>query len=216
MQLPLNNSVLITDNLDSLLSSIKQSISVHNLRIFGEVNKQFTIDISRKVILESTITSHDTKYIILLGISFNIPAQNALLKLLEESPKNTIVLILVSNKQQLLSTVISRLHIQYIKYNKYNLNMPTDTIDYLNMSDSKVTNLLLKHKRLKREDVAKIISDTIKIDGLTNRQSFTTTELDRLTNMLKLLNLNSNALNVFTAFLLILNTKYNSNNIIIN
>lgn len=213
MQLPLNNSVLITDNLDSLLSSIKQSVSVHNLRIFGEVNKQFTIDMSRKVILESTVTSYDTKYIILLGISFNIPAQNALLKLLEESPRNTIVLVLVSNKQQLLSTVISRLHIQYIKYNKYNLNIPTDTIDYLNMSDSKVTNLLLKHKRLKREDVAKIISDTIKIDGLTNRQSFTTTELDRLTNMLKLLNLNSNALNVFTAFLLILNTKYNSNNI---
>lgn len=213
MQLPLNNSVLITDNLDSLLASVKQSVSVHNLRIFGEVNKQFTIDISRKVILESTVTSYDTKYIILLGISFNIPAQNSLLKLLEESPKNTIILILVSDKQQLLSTVISRLHIHYVKYNKYNLNMPTDTIDYLNMSDSKVTNLLLKHKRLKREDVAKIISDTIKIDGLTNRQSFTIAELDRLTNMLKLLNLNSNALNVFTAFLLILNTKYNSKNI---
>ncbi len=137
MQLPTNNSVLITDNLDSLLSSVKQSISVHSLKIFGEINKQFTIDISRKVILESTVSTYETKYILLLGLSFNIPAQNALLKLLEESPRNTIVLILVSNKQQLLPTVISRMHIQYIKFNKYNLNMPKDTIDYLNVSNLK-------------------------------------------------------------------------------
>lgn len=216
MQLPTNNSVLITDNLDSLLSSVKQSISVHNLKIFGEINKQFTIDISRKVILESTVSSYEDKYILLLGLSFNIPAQNALLKLLEESPKNTIVLILVSNKQQLLPTVISRMHIQYIKFNKYNLDMPKDIIDYLNVSNLKLTQLLLKHKRIKREEVAKIITDTIKIDGLSNKQTFKSSELERLTNMLKLLNLNSNALNVFTAFLLILNTKYNSNNIIIN
>ena len=213
MQLPTNNSVLITDNLDSLLSSVKQSISVHNLKIFGEINKQFTIDISRKVILESTVSSYEDKYILLLGLSFNIPAQNALLKLLEESPKNTIVLILVSNKQQLLPTVISRMHIQYIKFNKYNLDMPKDIIDYLNVSNLKLTQLLLKHKRIKREEVAKIITDTIKIDGLSNKQTFKSSELDRLTNMLKLLNLNSNALNVFTAFLLILNTKYNSKNI---
>ncbi len=208
---PNNNTVFITDNIDSLLLDIKQSISIHNLKVFGEVNKQFTIDISKKVILESTITSHDTKYIILLGISFNIPAQNALLKLLEESPKNTVVLILVSNKQQLLSTVISRMHIQYVKYNKYNLNIPTDTIDYLNVSDTNMLNFLLKNKHIKREAVATIITDVIKLDGLTNRYSFSITELDRITNMLKLLNLNSNALNILTAFLLILNTKYNNN-----
>lgn len=208
---PNNNTVFITDNIDSLLLDIKQSISIHNLKVFGEVNKQFTIDISKKVILESTITSHDTKYIILLGISFNIPAQNALLKLLEESPKNTVVLILVSNKQQLLSTVISRMHIQYVKYNKYNLNLPTDTIDYLNVSDTNMLNFLLKNKHIKREAVATIITDVIKLDGLTNRYSFSITELDRITNMLKLLNLNSNALNILTAFLLILNTKYNNN-----
>ena len=208
---PNNNTVFITDNIDSLLLDIKQSISIHNLKVFGEVNKQFTIDISKKVILESTITSHDTKYIILLGISFNIPAQNALLKLLEESPKNTVVLILVSNKQQLLSTVISRMHIQYVKYNKYNLNIPTDTIDYLNVSDTNMLNFLLKNKHIKREAVATIITDVIKLDGLTNRYSFSITELDRITNMLKLLNLNSNALNILTAFLLILNTKYKNN-----
>ena len=208
---PNNNTVFITDNIDSLLLDIKQSISIHNLKVFGELNKQFTIDISKKVILESTITSHDTKYIILLGISFNIPAQNALLKLLEESPKNTVVLILVSNKQQLLSTVISRMHIQYVKYNKYNLNIPTDTIDYLNVSDTNMLNFLLKNKHIKREAVATIITDVIKLDGLTNRYSFSITELDRITNMLKLLNLNSNALNILTAFLLILNTKYNNN-----
>lgn len=210
MQLPTNNSVLITDNLDSLLSSIKQSISVHNLKIFGEINKQFTIDISRKVILESIVSTYETKYILLLGLSFNIPAQNALLKLLEESPKNTIVLILVSNKQQLLPTVISRMHIQYIKFNKYNLDIPKDIIDYLNISNIKLTQLLLKHKRIKREEVAKIITDTIKIDGLSNKQTFKSSELERLTNMLKLLNLNSNALNILTAFLMILNTKYNN------
>lgn len=211
MTKPNNNTVFITDNIDSLLLDIKQSISIHNLKVFGEVNKQFTIDISKKVILESTITSHDTKYIILLGISFNIPAQNALLKLLEESPKNTVVLILVSNKQQLLSTVISRMHIQYVKYNKYNLNIPTDTIDYLNVSDTNMLNFLLKNKHIKREAVAAIITDVIKLDGLTNRHSFSIAELDRITNMLKLLNLNSNALNILTAFLLILNTKYNNN-----
>ena len=208
---PNNNTVFITDNIDSLLLDIKQSISIHNLKVFGEVNKQFTIDISKKVILESTITSHDTKYIILLGISFNTPAQNALLKLLEESPKNTIVLILVSNKQQLLSTVISRMHIQYVKYNKYNLNIPADTIDYLNVSDTNMLNFLLKNKHIKREAVATIITDVIKLDGLTNRHSFSIAELDRITNMLKLLNLNSGALNILTAFLLILNTKYNNN-----
>ena len=43
---------------------------------------------SQKAIKEAYISAHNTKYILLCGDSFRVEAQNSLLKLLEEPPKN--------------------------------------------------------------------------------------------------------------------------------
>ncbi len=64
--------------------------------------------------------------------NITIEAQNALLKVLEEPPANTIIIISTSKKELLLSTIISRCKIIELKDNDLTLSKDEDA-QYLNI-----------------------------------------------------------------------------------
>ncbi|MEN8253110.1 MAG: hypothetical protein ABFQ62_01900 [Patescibacteria group bacterium] len=83
-----------------------------NLNIFEpEENKKISIELVRNMISEASmgIYSGDIRVMILThSDTASIPAQNSLLKLVEEPPTNTQIILTVSNPNQLLPTIRSR------------------------------------------------------------------------------------------------------------
>jgi len=91
------------DKFDVDLFSSEKAIGIENVRNF-----------QKKIILKPIKSK--AKAVILDGSNgLTIEAQNALLKLLEEPPANTIIYITISNKDLLLPTIISRCKIVNLK-----------------------------------------------------------------------------------------------------
>lgn len=80
-----------------------------NTRLFCA--NELEIDNVRSIIDESYIASNGPKQILIAALSYNIYAQNALLKVLEEPPGDTIFVIYAKMKFLLLPTILSRLPI---------------------------------------------------------------------------------------------------------
>lgn len=203
MEIPYRNSIISSNNTKTVAEYFKKNISIHNLRIFGEVNKLFTIDLSRAVLKEVAKSSYDVKYILLLGNTFREEAQNALLKVLEDTPPKIVFVIIVENKNSIMATVRSRLHKLFWKIEEKK-KIIKDELDYRNLTEKKILRYILQNKRISRDKVFELITSTIVIDGQNNLSTFNLEELDKLTDLLRLLKLNSQALSVLTLFLSII------------
>lgn len=205
----IDNSSVIIGDINLTIAYLSSKISKHNIRLFGNDNGLFNIELARKAIAESLISSYDNKYIILYGKQFRIEALNALLKSLEEPPRNIVFIIITNNKANIIPTVISRLHIFSFKEDIKPKKI-LDKLDYRNITEKDGIRLILKHRRISRDELKDMIMDIIKLDGINNHKSFNTKELERLTNYIKLLNVNSIANNILTGLVMLL-VKNNEN-----
>lgn len=95
-------------NLAAILRSEGKLVRIFPL---GEEFKkgEFKIKHAREAIDESAIAESREKNIILAGEKFNIEAQNALLKVLEEPPPNVKFILIAKHKNGILPTILSRL-----------------------------------------------------------------------------------------------------------
>jgi len=87
------STLFIVNDIDKSLSDITETLPIHSIRIIRneeEGKNEFQILQAQKAIRESYIADNETKYICLCGDNFRVEAQNALLKVLEEPPKNII------------------------------------------------------------------------------------------------------------------------------
>ncbi|MFZ2967985.1 MAG: DNA polymerase III subunit delta' [Sulfuricurvum sp.] len=84
------------------------------LRSCPFVCEDFKIEDAKAVIAEAYKAESTTKTLILGAKSFTIPAQNALLKILEEPPPHIVFILLSPTKSTFLPTILSRmaLHIE--------------------------------------------------------------------------------------------------------
>ena len=207
IEIPLRNSVISSNDIPRVVDYFKKNIHSQFLRIYGDIKKQFTIDLARALIMESMKTSDGLKYILVLGESFKEEAQNALLKTLEDTPRNVVIYIFTNNMFTLLPTLKSRLHKFKYRWEEKSL-VPKDEIDYLNMSEKQMVIILMANKRATREKVGDIIRDVIKLDAFNNRKTFSLDDLDKLTKLLHLLKLNSPPAPILASFVLMLHEKY--------
>ncbi|MGX3011069.1 DNA polymerase III subunit delta' [Helicobacter sp. 23-1044] len=109
------NEIIIANDIFAKVQILRDSIQ--NTRIYpispDEFKKgEFKIKHAREAINESTIAESSLKTIILVGEKFNIEAQNALLKVLEESPQNVKFILVTKYKSAILPTILSRLLIK--------------------------------------------------------------------------------------------------------
>lgn len=103
-------------NINRNLFLIEPEIKEDKAGIFKE--KEIGIDEIRKLQKELRLTSFDKNYrvaIIRSAQKMNMAAQNALLKILEEPPEKSTLMLVCEDEKKLLSTVISRC--QIIRFN---------------------------------------------------------------------------------------------------
>ena len=100
------SKILISDDFEGIREELIAEFGINTLRFMPN---EFLLEDARAVEKESYIAESSEKIIVLMAYSFRHEAQNFLLKLLEEPPKNIKFLIVVPSKNLLLPTIKSRL-----------------------------------------------------------------------------------------------------------
>ena len=103
--------IIIVDDIEVASSTLQAQLKPHRTVLFQPDEVNFKIEVSKAVIAEAYIAEEDVKYLILSAKMFTTEAQNALLKIIEEPPRNIEIIIITESKSVLLPTVRSRLKI---------------------------------------------------------------------------------------------------------
>ncbi|WP_419764792.1 MAG: DNA polymerase III subunit delta' [Arcobacter sp.] len=196
-----NNSstILIVNNIDETLKDLIPTLPLHSYRVVrNEEKDDFLTAQAQQTIKEAYISSNETKYIILCGSSFRIEAQNSLLKVLEEPPKNIVFIIVTTSKSNILPTILSRMPHKYLKKRIERVDVD---FDFFRMDLKSLYQFLKDNQKIgKKESKAIIESILFKINS--QKIKLTKKELDAFSNAIKLLELNSRPIHILTTLLL--------------
>ena len=152
---------LITTKLEIPKSNVYYPIDTENTSIKIEHVRAIRKTLSLKT---STLSAVTRLVVIQQADTLTSDAQNALLKLLEELPHNTAVLLLADNRNNLLSTIVSRSFIipllpieltEALKYaHKFDISN-NEAMKYYVMSDGNFTNFdkMLREKSLETTEL---------------------------------------------------------------
>lgn len=194
-----NSSILIVNNIEETLNLMLPKYPLHSVRVIkNEEKEEFLIAQANETIKEAFIATSEKKYLFLCGSTFRKEAQNALLKILEEPPKNIVFILLVSSKNSLLPTIYSRL-----PYKNLKKVVEKDDIE-LNIKklDLKDIYTFIKNNQKITKDEAINIVETILIKANKENVKLNQKELDIFFKSIKLLELNSKPTTVLTYLLL--------------
>jgi len=195
------STLFIVNDIEKSLQEITSTLSKHAVRVIKneeEGKNEFQILQAQKAIKEAYIADNEVKYICLCGDNFRVEAQNALLKVLEEPPKNIIFIIITISKNSLLPTILSRVQVKYMKTQKiieeFSLN-----VKKLELRD--IYAYLKENQRISKSE-AKNVVESILFSINKHNIKLTHKELHSFSTAMKLLELNSRPLNVLTSLLL--------------
>lgn len=146
--------IIITNDVSFEIENIKQIYP--NNRIYLE--SDFKINDARAVINESYISSNTQKCIVIAGDNFNIEAQNALLKVLEEPPNNIKFILVAKSKNVILPTILSRMIIS----NKKNKVIRKDFgLDLNTLNLRSITEFVKNLNYVSKEESRQMIEDLL-------------------------------------------------------
>ena len=193
------SSILIVNDIEVTLTELLPNYPIHSTRIIkNEEKEEFLIAQATATIKEAYIATSEKKYIFLCGSTFRKEAQNSLLKILEEPPKNVIFIIITNSKSSLLPTIYSRLPYKYLKKSVAKNESILD-INKLDLKD--IYNFLKENQKISKQE-AKDIVESILIKVNNQKIKLSHRELDLFSKSIKLLELNSRPINVLTTLLL--------------
>jgi len=105
----IQSHIIISSNIEGEISKLQERL--HSNRVVVVHEDKFLLEHAKAVVAESYISESATKYIILAALEFHTVAQNSLLKVLEEPPRNIEFIVISPTKSNLLPTIRSRLPI---------------------------------------------------------------------------------------------------------
>ena len=200
------STILIVNDIDNTLEKLSTFYSPHSIRIIKNDEKdEFLLIQATQAIKEAYISSNENKYIFLCGNTFRKEAQNSLLKVLEEPPRNTIFIIITNSKSSILPTIYSRLPFRYLKTTSIKEDIE------LNISnlDLKDIYIFIKEKQKISKKEAKNLIESILLKVKNEKIKLSENQLNFFSKSLKLLELNSKPINILTTLLLSLGNNQN-------
>jgi len=178
---------------ESLSNSLKPS------RVVGFLVDEFKVEDAKAVIAEAYVSESDVKYLLLASNNFNTISQNALLKLLEEPPKNIELILIAPTKSNLLATVRSRLPIiiKKIEHDVVEIGMNLAKIEY-----REIFSFLKEHSRIKKSEAKKLVEALFYRATVVDKLILSEKQLENFEMAYKLLELNSRVQSVFAMLLM--------------
>lgn len=189
--------ILIASDVDAEYERLKAEL--HGHRVVGFIREKFLIEDAKAVIAEAYISEADVKYIILGAYEFNSVSQNALLKVLEEPPRNIEFILIAPTKSGLLPTVRSRLPLRKGESSHIvqELAINLARIDY-----AQVFAFLKEHARIKRVEAKTLVEALYYRATVVDKLILNETQLENFDKAYRLLELNARAQSVLALLLM--------------
>ena len=205
---PISSHILVCKNLQMAYETIREQYSGLNCKFFikdkEKESEDFLLEDAKSVVKEAYIAENEQKIIILGAKTYNIYAQNSLLKILEEPPKNIVFILVCETKNVFLPTIRSRLLLKELDFDEERVEIE------LNLADLTLKNIydfVQKNSRIKKNEL-KILMQTIITEAIMRYKiSFKTKELEHFERLLQLSDLNSRPTNILISLLLIIRQK---------
>jgi len=110
----LSSGIIITHQADKVMAELEGLRSNELFTVIRSVDakdkpKEFLVEHAQEAIAKAYIASEGLNYIILIAPRFSDIAQNRLLKVIEEPPKNKAFILITESKSALLDTIQSRM-----------------------------------------------------------------------------------------------------------
>ena len=162
---------------------------------------EFKVEDSKSVLREAYIAEEHNKHLIIVAPTYRIEAQNALLKLLEEPPRNIVFILIVKSKTALLPTIRSRMQIENIPFEKepFDLDINVHKMELNHIFDFLKTNKNISKMLLK--DTIQALLKTTLLDG---KVKLNARELKLFDTSLVLAELNTRPQTILSTLLLML------------
>ncbi len=193
----LQNQIIITNDFEDCVRSLQELVPPHNFTHI--MRDEFKIEDAKEAIQKAYITTKEPKLLVLSAKRFNIYAQNALLKILEEPPSKSFFMLLAPGKSTFLPTILSRLPVVTLQ-EKMHEELEFDDFDL-----EKLYNLVQEKKRASKSEAKAIIKAMLRY-ALKKNFPLSKRELEYFSDAIKLIELNSNVANVLISAGLILLT----------
>ncbi len=182
------NTIIIGDDFLDIKETILRDIDARFIKFFEK--DDFLLEDAKNVTKEAYVKEERKKYIIIFAKSFNVYAQNSLLKILEESPSNIIFIIISNSKSNFLPTVRSRLPIVSLKESKKKRDIDID-LSKMNVRD--LFEFVKAHQRISKIELKELLQDIFYEAIHKCGMRFDEDELEVFENALKLADLNTKA-----------------------
>lgn len=189
--------ILISADIENEIERLQNELKP--LRVVKFFEENFKIEHAKLVTQEAYISESQTKYIIIAAVEFTTVAQNSLLKLLEEPPKNIEFIIISPTKSNLLPTVRSRLPILKTErsHERGVLDMNLAKIDY-----KEIFSFLKEHARVSKNDAKTLVEEIYYRATVVDRLILSQRQLDNFDKAYRLLDLNARPQSVFAMLLM--------------
>lgn len=197
------SSILIVNDIEQTTQQLIKQLPLHSTRVIkneDETKDDFLIAHANATIKEAYIASNSEKYIILCSSNFTKVAQNSLLKVLEEPPKNIVFIVVTTSKSSLLPTILSRMSLKYLKHK---VPLQTCELDVAKLDLKQIYTFLKQNQRISKHD-AKQLVESLLHKAHTSKMRLNFKELETFSTSIKLLELNSKPINVLSTLLLTL------------
>lgn len=183
----LSSFIAISDDFEKTLQEIKEIYSP--IRVVDFIEDGFLVENAKSVVKEAYIAEINTKILFLGAKSYNLYAQNSLLKILEEPPKNVIFVVCVASKTSLLPTIRSRLPIKV--FSKKN-PLKASGLDFKRLNVKSVYEFLKQNQYLPKDELQNLVQVITK-EAIDSGIEFNGDDLDMFSKLLQLSSLNTNA-----------------------
>lgn len=184
----LGSHIIITDNIEVASSTLQAQLKPQRTVLFQPDEVNFKIEVSKAVIAEAYIAEEQVKYLILSAKMFTTEAQNALLKLLEEPPRNIEIIIITESKSVLLPTVRSRLKIVQQKRQQEKM-VPDLNLAALDLSD--LVSFVKAHERLGKSEAKALIEGLYYRATAIDKVAMSEQQIDGFARSYRLLEVNA-------------------------
>ncbi|WP_314702569.1 DNA polymerase III subunit delta' [Campylobacter rectus] len=203
----MQSKIVITSDFEALKEEILGLYGVNSVRFFFA--EDFLLENAKEVAAEAYIAESEPKLLVLGAKNFRVEAQNSLLKIIEEPPKNIFFIIAATSKNMLLPTVRSRLVTEnrLIKKQREKTGLNYKRLELKEICafiDEK--SALERSEKLVKNDLKELIA-AIALEATAQGVKFSAEELEYFFKAVRLAELNTKTHALLTPILLMIYEK---------
>ena len=167
----LASGIIITHQAQAILNELELKRTTEIFTIIKSEDdkgkpKEFLVEHAQKAIEKAYVASENLNYIILVAPKFSDIAQNRLLKIIEEPPKNKAFIIITESKSALLDTIQSRLPVTVLHDSSSEEEL---SLNLENLNLARVYEFVQEHSRISAVE-CKVLVEKISLGAMKSQK----------------------------------------------